>query len=216
MNRSEQIDALAEALSIAQGQFPTIPRDKKVKVTMKSGGTYTFAYAPLDTILEKIRPVLAANGLSVLQNCSATGTSTIIMHKSGQWIETDPLHIEPLDRSPQSIGSSTTYEQRYQLRACLLLPVDDDDDANIASGNTVTDQKKDSTPHLPPKPQPDASGDDTALISDAQAKRFWAIAKSSGKTEDEIKGYYKQLGIEHTKDIPKRYYESACAWAEAK
>ena len=170
MNRSEQINELAAALSTAQGEFPTIPRDKKVKVTMASGGTYTFAYAPLDTILEKIRPVLAKNGLSIIQNCTNTGTATLLMHKSGQWIETDPLKIEPIDRKPQSLGSAETYEQRYQLRACLLLPVDDDDDANIAQGNKVEEQKKtppqakepekpaeSKPPSEPPKPK-DSSG----------------------------------------------------------
>ena len=40
--------ALFGALAKAQAAFPAIPRDRTVKVTMKSGGTYSFAYAPLD------------------------------------------------------------------------------------------------------------------------------------------------------------------------
>ena len=38
------------ALVKAQEQFPPIGRDKSVKVTSKSGASYTFKYAPLDSI----------------------------------------------------------------------------------------------------------------------------------------------------------------------
>lgn len=51
-------------------------------------------------------------------------------------------------------------------------------------------------------------------ISEAQRKRFYAIAKSAGKSDEEIKNYLKFIGVEHTKDIPKAKYDDACKWAE--
>lgn len=57
---------------------------------------------------------------------------------------------------------------------------------------------------------------DPAKISEAQKKRFYAIGKGSGKSDDEIKAHLLALGIEHTADILKSQYDSLCAWAEAK
>jgi hypothetical protein len=52
------------------------------------------------------------------------------------------------------------------------------------------------------------------VISDAQGKRFYAIAKKSGKSDQQIKDYIGSLGYEHTREIPWKLYKEACAWAE--
>ncbi len=49
------------------------------------------------------------------------------------------------------------------------------------------------------------------VISDAQAKRFYAIAKSTKATDDQIKEWlYREYAIEHPKDIPKSLYDEIC------
>jgi predicted transcriptional regulator len=49
------------------------------------------------------------------------------------------------------------------------------------------------------------------LISIAQAKRLFAIAKQAGRTDEQIKTYLKKHHkIEHTKDIPKEIYDEVC------
>lgn len=54
-------------------------------------------------------------------------------------------------------------------------------------------------------------------VSDAQRRRFFAIANSNGKNEDEIKAYLaKTIGSDSTKDITKDVYEEVCQWAGAK
>uniref|UniRef100_A0A6M3JB18 Putative DNA recombination protein n=1 Tax=viral metagenome TaxID=1070528 RepID=A0A6M3JB18_9ZZZZ len=54
----------------------------------------------------------------------------------------------------------------------------------------------------------------TKKITDPQRKRFYAIAKAAGKTDDQIKGYLKiALNIEHTRDIPVIMYDELCDWA---
>jgi hypothetical protein len=59
-----------------------------------------------------------------------------------------------------------------------------------------------------------AGGAGGGKISEAQQKRFFAIAKQAGKKEDQIKGYLKStFKIEHTKDMEKASYEAACTWA---
>lgn len=49
------------------------------------------------------------------------------------------------------------------------------------------------------------------LISDAQSKRFYAIAKSVNKTDADIKAFLKlKIDSEHTRDIPWKRYNALC------
>ena len=67
-----------------------------------------------------------------------------------------------------------------------------------------------------PLTEPGKKGTD-GKISEAQAKRFFAIAKGAGKTDADIKAYLKEtLSIEHTADILKDKYDAVCKWAETK
>jgi hypothetical protein len=58
----------------------------------------------------------------------------------------------------------------------------------------------------PPKPT-------SPKITDPQRKRFYAIAKGTGFSDDEIKGHLAKLGIASTHDITKDQYEGLCKWA---
>ena len=69
----------------------------------------------------------------------------------------------------------------------------------------------------PPLQEPGKKNDDPLKISEAQAKRFFAIAKGSGKSDADIKAYLKdKLSIERTADILKDKYDAVVAWAETK
>jgi hypothetical protein len=67
----------------------------------------------------------------------------------------------------------------------------------------------------PPVAAPQKKGEgDPTKISEAQKKRFYAIAKGTGFSDDEIKKHLLALGIEHTADILKSQYDDLCKWAE--
>lgn len=58
-------------------------------------------------------------------------------------------------------------------------------------------------------------GNGGGKISEAQAKRFFAICKEAGKTEAQIKSYLSEnYHIESSKDIKTSDYETVCKWAE--
>jgi hypothetical protein len=64
--------------------------------------------------------------------------------------------------------------------------------------------------------EPQKKGEvDPLKISDLQKKRFYAIAKGTGYSDEEIKAYLLTLKIEHTADILKSQYEDLCRWAGA-
>jgi len=53
-------------------------------------------------------------------------------------------------------------------------------------------------------------------ISEAQSKRFYAIAKGKKLSDDTIKEHLaKNYGIESTRDILRKDYEDLCRWSEA-
>jgi len=66
--------------------------------------------------------------------------------------------------------------------------------------------------HAMPAESPSQNGE-LEYITEPQRKRFFALAKASGKTDDEIKEYLKSIGLESTKDMLKSQYERACEWA---
>ena len=53
------------------------------------------------------------------------------------------------------------------------------------------------------------------VITDPQRKRFYAIAKGTGATDDQIKEWlYREYDIEHTNQIPKSLYDEICKKVE--
>lgn len=146
MQHSETFAAVAAALAKAQGAFPTIPRDRTVTVAIKDRqtgqrkGEYTFRYAPLETILEKIRKPLAENGLALVQAIEAEDSGdgrvvevmrTTLLHESGEWLACDvPMFVGTGDNKSQAYSSGMTYARRYGVTTLLVLAADEDDDGN--------------------------------------------------------------------------------------
>ena len=146
MPSSPTVIRLAGALAKAQGDFPTIPRDRTVTVRMRDkpngqqGGTYTFTYAPLSTIREKTRPALAAAELAIVQAIIAEPTEgggmvevlrTTLLHSSGEWLACDvPMFSGTGDNKAQAYNSGATYARRLGVTLLLCIAADEDDDGN--------------------------------------------------------------------------------------
>jgi hypothetical protein len=94
-------------------------------------------FAPLDTIVETVNPILHKHGLvwSTLPGHDEYGpalTYRLSHAGTGDSIEgTMPLLLSKQD--PQGMGSAITYARRYALCAVLNLVADDDDDGAGAS-----------------------------------------------------------------------------------
>lgn len=141
----ETISDISEALAKAQGDFGPVTRDKTVTVTMKSGGKYTFSYAPLESILHAVKPALSKNGLALTQAMVVANdkdfVETTLRHASGQTISNRiPLFVR--DDGPQAYGSALTYARRYGVTLLLCISADDDDDGNAAEGNSAQQKEK--------------------------------------------------------------------------
>jgi hypothetical protein len=111
----------------------------EVKKIEKDGTNPHFksAYATLDNIIDETRPILHRHGLTVMQFPGGDGEKitvrTMVVHESGEWIESEPLTLKPTKFDPQGSGSAITYARRYSYAAALSLSLGDDDDGNEAS-----------------------------------------------------------------------------------
>lgn len=148
MDKSEEIDKLAIALAKFQGSLEQPSLNSEVKVRTKTGGEYKFKYADLSECKRAAKQPLADNELSVCQLIEEDySIRTILLHSSGQWISSK-VRMPSNTADAQSIGSAITYAKRYAFCAILGIVADDDEDANIASGNTA---QKEQPKELPKK-----------------------------------------------------------------
>ena len=135
---SPRIDKIMGALSKAQAKFPIIEKSGEVDFT-HNGRRTNYTYADLAKFVKAITPHLAANGLSVLNDCKTVQTgcsaSTFLGHESGQWLKSGAIIIKPTDGKAQTCGSAVTYSRRYSLTSFLgLCSEEEDDDAAAAGG----------------------------------------------------------------------------------
>lgn len=164
---SQSISKLCEALSKAQGKFPVIPKDTKVDVYSKPPDKrllYTYYYADLTTIIDATRPSLSENGISFTQYSKGKLFVTLLMHESGEYMETGHIPCVIPDGSDMKIVAGiVTYIKRISLTAALGISADDDVDAGpneAHQGNSTnqTQNKKNTSPSGPQKSPPGKPG----------------------------------------------------------
>lgn len=138
MTKSESIASLALALAKAQGEFQSIERTRTVKIPTKTGGQYTYDYAPLDEVLAKTRPALSKNELALTQILHSEGAimllETMLAHKSGEFI-VSVVKLASVPQDPKELGSLITYARRYAVQCILGVASEEDDDGEQAVPN---------------------------------------------------------------------------------
>jgi len=198
MRSSETTAKIFPAIVAAAADLRNPPKTATAKM-----GQYSYSYAKLPDILDAVKPVLAKNGLAVLQETltddGAPAVRTLIVHSSGEWLLSDAVDLPPTKPDPQGIGGALSYARRYSLTAMLGIAGEDDDDAGYASSGGG-ERRSESRP--PPDAGKGGSGR-SGTISDKQAKYLHVlVGKTSSDakaTEAAIKAKY---GVEHFSDLP--------------
>jgi len=136
MNKSESIKELLKAVSVFQGELENVEKGKE---------GHGYKYATLGACIDAAKPILAKNGLSVIQflgsdDNSNTTIETILGHSSGEYMtESCIIPIAKLagggaNNPAQVLGASVTYFRRYQYAAVLGLAQEDDDAGSATKG----------------------------------------------------------------------------------
>jgi ERF superfamily len=153
--RAEQAKAAYyEAMAEFQRQCPRIPKPAKARISMKSGGSFEYSYAPLDVIMEKITPVMGPLGLSIsyrmLQAKDTVTAVCRINHELGHYEEsgevTMPVTLAKTAEGgytganpAQCVGIAASYAKRYALLAITgVAPQGDDIDGSSTQNKKIT------------------------------------------------------------------------------
>lgn len=92
------------------------------------------SYLDLSAITENVRPILAKNGLSVIQypitdEEGKISVNTVILHKSGERMEFPGIFVKPSKSGDvQVMGSLISYLKRYSISAILFISGKNEDD----------------------------------------------------------------------------------------
>jgi hypothetical protein len=194
------VNRLAGALVEAQKEMPAVAKDG-------TNPHFKSKFVSLDNLIEKTRPVLNKHGLAIVQfpsvsELGAPTLRTILVHsESGEQLSADmPLFLAGQDM--QKYGAALTYARRYAWAAALGIASDEDDDGNTAATPSQNAHNA----------QPAAAH----LISDAQRRRLFALAKEADVGNDDLKTLIFQVTAQgSTNHIPVDKYDELCALLEA-
>lgn len=129
MRTSEAINEITAALVAVQARLVPAPKDS-------TNPHFKSKYADLTSVWDACRTCLGENHLAVIQAPTFMDGRVVlvtrIIHKSGQWFESE-LSIKPTQDTAQGIGSCITYARRYALAAMIGIVADEDDDGHTAS-----------------------------------------------------------------------------------
>ena len=132
MTEKKEKDTIYTALANLHNQLKNPKKTKTVTVKHKdSNSQHQFKYAPLDAIMEYLRPLLRENGLFIIQYVKGVGTEremvTKVVHVTGEFLESS-IPFPAVPSSIKDYGSMLTYTKRYGLCTGLFISAEDDVD----------------------------------------------------------------------------------------
>ena len=88
-------------------------------------------YSDLNSVREAVMPLLNENGIVVLQPMVTIDgfeyVKTVLLHESGESIESYTKILCKAQNDPQAYGSGVTYARRYGLQSLVCIGAEDDD-----------------------------------------------------------------------------------------
>jgi hypothetical protein len=181
---SSELHKLFEALAKAQLEM-------EIAKTDRTNPYYKSRYADLRSVVEASRPVLAKNGLCVIQRTlpGKNGNSylnTRLGHSSGQWMES-LMVINPPKQDIQTLGSYMTYLRRYSYASMVGVVTGEEDD----DGENAMER-------------PAAKDVPSSTITKSQLQTLASELKGETEMVEQI---FKSYGISKLADIPLQKYE---------
>lgn len=156
----------------------------------KSRGSYSYSYTPLDKIIEAVDKAAKGTGITYTQYLKmeqgSLAISTIIMHESGQSINTGSVVLTATG-TPQAIGSAITYARRYSLSLAFGVASDSDDDAGEAAEQRQqapqrqpqsTQPRRQQAPQRTAQPAYNQPQQGTAMPSQAEVQNFITLVNN--------------------------------------
>lgn len=179
----------ARALAEFQAECPAIGKNKTAEIPTRGGGKYSYQYAPLDTIVRTVKPLLIARGFSYGWDSKVEGGALTCMctlrHVNGHSESasfTLPVENASAMSPQQKVGAALTFAQRKTLESVLGLNTTEEDTDGVA-------REIDPTP-----------------IDDDQLAHLEDMLK---ETKTKVERFLKHFGIAKVADLPASQYKEA-------
>lgn len=151
-----------DALARFQTLVPVLKKNKTANVTMRTGGSYSYRYADLGSIVAQIKNALKDCGLSYRwefkQENGLLRVTCFLSHVDGH-TEATFMDASPDDsggkNAIQQRGSTHTYLERYTLIGALGLATADEDNDGKGGAPAPQKQAQPVKPKLPTKEVPE-------------------------------------------------------------
>ena len=196
MKHSETINEIAKAMSGLQSEIRDAEKDTQ---------GHGYKYADLYQILSLIRPLLSKHGLAFTQHVSNADDKvvieTMIMHESGQWIQSE-LSMPPTPNNrmsaAQSVGSAITYGRRYSLTAIFGITqcTEDDDAANQAPPYTSRPKPVPAPRGTSQPTRPVQAAASAPKATPGEVAKLRAMLKSASVPEEKVLETYKLSSLD--------------------
>jgi len=186
-------EAFDKAMSGFQGECPVIVKSKPGGKT--KSGQVAYMYAPLDVIIDQVRPLLQKHGFSyMIKTKMVSGLVTVtctVKHQQGH-SEDSSVEMPLGDRTsimsaPQAVAATITFAKRYAFcNAFGIMTGDEDNDA--APDSYVPRGTNNNPPASPSKPtKVVANGEpfDDGRISKPQVAKLFTLLKPLGIKDKE-------------------------------
>jgi hypothetical protein len=115
------------------------------------------------------------------------------------------------DSGDKAIYKAKTGALKYFLRGLGLVPDEKDDPEADESVDKVLVDKKAEKSYK--KDYEKRTADQARKITPSEAKVFWAAVKKGGKTDDQVKAYFKSLKIDRTEAMLYTDFDGCLKWA---
>lgn len=147
------------AMAEFQRTCPPIRKTSTAQVKTRTGGNFSYTYAPLVEITQKILPVMGPLGLSVSYRVQHETNRVIavcrVSHELGHHEESGPVPM-PIDTesgmgasAAQRVGIATSYAKRYALLAIIGLAPEEEDMDGKPAGPQVRMPQRESRQEAP-------------------------------------------------------------------
>jgi hypothetical protein len=177
----------------------------KANSTSNSGKTFSRSYFELGDFLPQAIKLFDKHGIVVVMSFGDVLLVEVInVDKPDDRIAcSSPISTAVLTgcHPVQNMGAAQTYMRRYAYMSLLDICENDEIDCQVTD---VTPAIIPVTPTAIPTTTPAVA---TVVISDAQVKRLYALAKGN---HDSAKAIVTAYGFESAKDITKNKYEAIC------
>lgn len=183
-------EAFDEAMANFQGECPVIKKKKNGGTT--DSGVVAYKYAPLEDIVDQVKPFIQKHGFSYAIKTEVTNgrvkSTCIVKHKLGHSEDSTmdvPMGTKTRVMSePQVVAATSTFSKRYAfINAFGIMTGDDDTDARRMSQQqtaprTIPPTKQAPTPMAPKgKTIPFECYECAEVITEAEAKYSKSLFK---------------------------------------